>query len=143
MAEQKGNGFTIADAVTLAGYGLGLWWASGGPGWAALASMACDELDEPLARRVGGFGPTEQALDWGANLALTPLALVRLSRDLGHPSLATVGAPIVLAAQARAKARGIDPPIGSARAVIMAAGLIVEHQKRANPSRERRRRKRG
>lgn len=136
MAEQ--NGFTIADAVTLAGYGLGLWWASGGPGWAALASMACDELDGPLARRVGGFGPTEQALDWGASLALTPLSLVRVSRDVGHPALATVGAPLFLAAQARAKARGFEPPVGSARALIMAAGLIVEHHKRTNPSKRRR-----
>lgn len=140
MDDPKNGGITLADLVTLAGYGLGLWWSSGGPGWAALASMACDELDGPIARRLGTAGPGGAALDWGSDIALTPLALLRVSRDLNRPAIATVGAPLVLAAQARLKAQGAAPPVGSARALIMLAGLAIEHQtQRPNPRKRRQR----
>ena len=127
---EKSGGITLADLVTLSGYGLGLWWASGGPGWAALASMACDELDGPIARARGTAGPGESAIDWGADIALTPLALVRLSRDLDKPAIAAVGAPLVLAVQAKMHGTGFRPPVGSARAVVMAVALMVEYGQR-------------
>ena len=127
---EKSGGITLADLVTLSGYGLGLWWASGGPGWAALASMACDELDGPIARARGTAGPGESALDWGADIALTPLALVRLSRDLDKPAIAAVGAPLVLAVQAKMRGGGFTPPVGSARAAVMTIALLVEYGQR-------------
>ena len=140
----KGAGITLADLVTVTGYGLGLWWASGGPGWAALASMACDELDGPIARARDTAGASGSALDWGADVALTPMALVRLSRDLEKPAIAAVGAPLVLAVQAKMRGTGFKPPVGSARAVVMAVALVVEYgqrQKARSAKREARRAK--
>lgn len=142
-AVTNGANVTAADLVTLLGYGLGLWWASGGPGWAALVSMACDELDQPLARRLGTTSMSGDALDWGADIALTPLAMVRLSQDLGKPGIAAVGAPLVLAVQAKLKAGNFRPPVGSARALIMAVALMVEREKRVKARRERRATRRG
>lgn len=140
----KGARISVADLVTLAGYGLGLYWSMGGPAWAALASMGCDELDGSIARWLGTADASGAALDWGADVALTPLALMRLARDLQQPAVASVGAPLVLALQAKLRGHGIRPPIGSARALVMAAALLVEHQRargastRPNPARARR-----
>lgn len=141
----KGNGIGIADLVTVAGYGLGVWWASGGPGWAALASMACDELDGPIAQLLGTETRKDDSLHWGADVALTPLALFRLSKDLDKPAVAAVGAPLTLAAQAKLRAQGFMPPVGSARAVVMGIALFIEYSRRrqglpprANGRRQRR-----
>ena len=121
---------SLADVVTITGYGLGLWWCSGGPGWAALASMGCDELDGAIARRMGTTSESGAAMDWGADIALTPLAMLRLSRDLGKPEVAAVGAPVALAVQAKLKGAGVRPPVLSARAVIMLAALALEERRR-------------
>ena len=125
-----GRGIFLSDVVTITGYGLGLWWCSGGPGWAALASMGCDELDGALARRMGTTSESGTAMDWGADIALTPLAMLRLSRDLGKPEVAAVGAPVALAVQAKLKGAGVRPPVLSARAVIMLAALALEERRR-------------
>ena len=133
----RNGGISLADIVTIAGYGLGLWWSTGGPSWAALASMGCDELDGAIARRMGTAGPSGEALDWGADIALTPLAMLRLSRDLDSPAVATVGAPVALAVQAKLKGSNFRPPVLSARGLVMLAALAVEAQKRgqrANPT---------
>ena len=123
---------TIADAVTVLGYGLGLWWCAGGPGWAALASMGCDELDGVIARRMGQQSASGAALDWGADIALTPLALLRLSKDLNRPELATIGAPVALALQAKLKAANFRPPVLSTRALVMLAALGIEASKKGD-----------
>lgn len=144
LISEEGGGITLADLVTLSGYGLGLWWASGGPGWAALLSMAFDELDGPIARARGAAGLGDSAIDWGADIALTPLALVRLSRDVNRPAIATVGAPLVLAVQAKMHGAGFRPPVGSARAAVMIVALLVEYgqrQKARSAKREARRAK--
>lgn len=112
-----------ADLLTLTGYALGLWWTQGGPSWAGLASILLDELDGQVAR---ADGPTERgsALDWGADVALTPLALARLERATGAPAF--FAAPVVLAAQANLRASGERPAVGSARAVAMLAAIVAE-----------------
>lgn len=116
--------FTAADWVTLTGYGLGLWWTQGGPAWAGLASIVADELDGQVAR-AHGSSARGSALDWGADVALTPLALGRLGRELGHPEL-FFAAPVVLAAQASMRAAGERPTVGSARALAMLAAIVLE-----------------
>jgi hypothetical protein len=127
-----GRGIFLSDVVTITGYGLGLWWCSGGPGWAALASMGCDELHGAIARRMGTTSESGAAMDWGADIALTPLALLRLSKDLNRPELAAVGAPVALAIQAKMKASNFRPPVLSARALVMLAALAVEASKKGD-----------
>lgn len=144
----KGTSISLADMMTLVGYGLGIWWSAGGPDWAAFASMGLDELDGSVARWRGTAGPSGAALDWGADVALTPLALARLARDIDEPAIATVGAPLILAAQAKMKGGGFRPRVGSARAMVMLATILLHHRKaarerasarppRENPSRRR------
>ncbi len=114
---------SAADLVTLASYGLGLWWCLGGPAWAAIASIVGDELDGRIARATGTTSERGSALDWGADVALTPLALARLGRDTGHEIAALALAPAILFVQAEMRSRGARPIIGSARAAIMLATL--------------------
>ena len=71
---------TLADLVTVTGYGLGLWWAFGGPTWAGLSSIVLDELDGPIARAMGQTSERGSALDWGADVSLTAVAGLRLVR---------------------------------------------------------------
>ena len=142
----KGSSISLADMMTLVGYGLGIWWSAGGPDWAALASMGLDELDGSVARWRGTAGPSGAALDWGADVALTPLALARLARDLDKPAVATIGAPLVLAAQAKMKGGGFHPRVGSARGAVMLTAILLRRKAqektgarspRENPSRRR------
>jgi hypothetical protein len=120
------------DVVTLAGYGLGLWWCLGGPTWAGIASIACDEVDGRLARLTGKSSPRGSALDWGADVALTPLALLRLGRaawpgeEERGKTVALLLAPAVLYGQASLRGSDWRPPVGSARAAIMVGAMIAE-----------------
>jgi phosphatidylglycerophosphate synthase len=127
----KGSSISLADLMTLVGYGLGIWWSAGGPDWAALASMGLDELDGSVARAMGTASTSGAALDWGADVALTPLALARLARDLEQPAVATIGAPLVLAAQAKMKGGGFRPRVGSARGAVMLATILLHERKAA------------
>jgi hypothetical protein len=102
---------TLADVVTLGGYGLGVWWSVGGPAWAGVASIVADEVDGRLARATGTTTSHGSALDWGADVALTPLALLRLGREVGYPTAALLAAPPVLYAQPRLP-DGVRPSIG-------------------------------
>ena len=136
---------TAADLITLTGYAAGIWWSVGGPTWSAFYSMIADELDGPAARSMGTAGKQGADLDWGADVALTPLALMRLGRTIGQPQLTIATAPLVLAVQARLHSQGWAPPIGSARAGVMLATIAIEqYQKRkpkalrANPATARR-----
>lgn len=117
---------TLPDVVTLASYGLGLWWCLGGPTWAGVASMLGDELDGRLARATKQTSERGGHLDWGADVALTPLALLRLGKTVGNVPLAMAAAPPLLLLQADMRARGERPAIGSARAAIMIAAMIAE-----------------
>lgn len=121
---------TAADVVTLASYGLGLWWCLGGPTWAAIASIVGDELDGRIARATNTTSERGSALDWGADVALTPLALMRLGRETGHEKAALVAAPGVLFIQAQLRADSWRPPVGSARAAVMLTAIALEHLKR-------------
>lgn len=116
---------TAADLVTLTGYGLGLWWALGGPSWAGIASVVADEVDGRIARASGTTTLHGSSLDWGADVALTPFALYRLGVETGHPTAAMVVAPPVLLAQSMLRANEMRPPIGSARAVVTLAAIAV------------------
>ncbi len=113
------------DLVTLTGYMLGLWWAQGGPAWAGLVSIVADEADGRLARALGETSERGSALDWGADVALTPFALARLGRECGNPDAAMLLAPVLLLVQAAARARGERPSVGSVRAVLMLAAMAV------------------
>jgi len=130
--------------ITLTGYAAGIWWSVGGPTWSAFYSMIADELDGTAARSMGTAGKQGADLDWGADVALTPLALMRLGRTIGQPQLTIATAPLVLAVQARLHSQGWAPPVGSARAGVMLATIAIEqYQKRkptlrANPAAARR-----
>lgn len=128
-ADAGQRALTPADAVTLAGYAFGLWWARGGPAWAALLSCVADEADGRLCRASGTCSAFGSALDWGADVALLPLALDRVAREAELPAVAYV-APVVLGFQAAARARGERPAVGSARAVVMLAGVLLEAARR-------------
>lgn len=119
---------SLADVVTLASYGLGLWWAAGGPAWAAVASIVGDELDGHLARTRGTESVRGSHLDWGADIALTSASLLRLGTTIGNPTAAIVMAPPVLLAQAALRSDGIAPRVGSARAAIMLAAIVAKHR---------------
>ncbi len=121
---------TLADVVTLGGYGLGVWWGVGGPAWAGVASIVADEVDGRLARATGTTTSHGSSLDWGADVALTPLALLRLGREVGYPTAALLAAPPMLYAQAMLRSEGVRPSIGSARAVITLAALAAQYVKR-------------
>jgi len=114
------------DIITVASYGLGFWWALGGPRWAGIASIVGDELDGRVARLTNTCSDRGAALDWGADVALTPLALMRLGRTLGHEKGALAAAPPILYMQASMKAKGMRPTVGSARAAIMISAMIAE-----------------
>lgn len=121
---------TFADVVTLTGYGLGLYWAAGGPWWAGVASIVADEVDGRLARALGETTARGRFLDWGADVTLTPAAFGRLGREMGvGPGLGLAVAPVALFAQAGLAAEDKRPPIGSARAVAMVAGMVAHAAK--------------
>lgn len=117
--------FTLPDAVTLAGYGLGVYWSLGGPTWAGVVSVIADEVDGRLARATGATTTHGGELDWGADVALTPLALARLGREVGHPALALAAAPPVLYVQAMLRDASWRPTVGSARAAITLAAIAA------------------
>ena len=130
---------TAPDLVTLAGYGLGLWWAADGPAWAGLLSILADEIDGRLARATNTTTAHGSALDWGADVALVPPTLARLGRELGMGSTpGLVASPAVLLAQSHLRAAGDRPSVGSARAVAMLAAMGVRWWRNGKFSRSRR-----
>lgn len=117
---------TQPDVITLAGFALGLWWCAGGPAWAALLSILADELDGRYARMTGQTSDRGAVLDYTADMMLTPLALARLGINLGvGAGFGLVAAIPVLFIQSTLKAEGYRPEVGSARAVVMLAGVAV------------------
>jgi hypothetical protein len=116
----------IPNALTLASFGLGLWWSVGGPTWAGLVSIGLDEVDGRWARLTGSTSEAGSALDWGTDVALVPMALRRLGAAFGHPDAALLAAPPILYVQAQDRAAGTRPAVGSARAVIMVAAMLAE-----------------
>lgn len=134
----RDEGVTLPDAVTMAGYFLGVWWSLGGPSWAGVASVIADEVDGRLARATGTSTQHGSSLDWGADIALTPLALARLGAEIRQPMLAPIAAPPVLLAQAMLRGSEARPSIGSARAVVTLVTIGV-HEFKKGKSRQRRR----
>jgi phosphatidylglycerophosphate synthase len=117
------------DIITVTSYALGFWWALGGPHWAGIASIVGDELDGRLARATYTCSERGSALDWGADVALTPLALMRLGRTVGYEKGALLAAPPLLYMQASMKAKGMRPTVGSARAVVMLSAMFADKVK--------------
>ncbi len=120
----------MPDAVTVGGYALGLWWAAGGPTWAGVASIVADEIDGRIARGMRATTEHGSALDWGADVTLTPFAMARLSREIGYGNAGLVAAPVALYAQARMRGDGWRPPVGSLRAAVMVAAMIAHTAKK-------------
>lgn len=126
---RRGESITMPDVVTMVGFGLGLWWSVGGPASAGIASIVLDEVDGRLARATNTTTEHGYALDWGQDVALTPLALARLTRELGYGNAGLVAAPPVLLAQSMLRSDGWRPPVGSARAAAMIAAIAVNAYK--------------
>jgi phosphatidylglycerophosphate synthase len=105
----------LPNGITLAGFALGVWWCTGGPAWAALASIIMDELDGHIARARGEATQYGSLLDWGSDLTLTGMSLVKLG--------APWAIPFVTASQVALRNGGYRPPVGSARAALMLAGV--------------------
>lgn len=117
----------IPNAITLTGYGLGIWWSLGGPTWAGLASIVADEIDGWAARKLDQTSETGDVLDSTADAALTPLALIRLGKatNTGAKPL-LIGAPPLLLLHAETRATKQKPPLGSMRAGIMLGTMLIE-----------------
>ena len=118
-----------ADIITLLSFGLGAWWAVGGPTWAAIASIIGDELDGRLARATGSVSERGSALDWGSDVTLTTMTLMKLGYITQHQGLAIAAAVPVLYTQATLRAKGWRPPVLSARAILMLGTILVEKAK--------------
>lgn len=114
------------NAITLAGYALGLWWSVGGPTWAAVASILADELDGRLARAMNVTSELGSNLDWAADVALVPMTLLRFGHATNLGAVPLLLAPPILYGQARVRSDGWRPPLGSPRAAIMVATILFE-----------------
>lgn len=114
------------NTLTLVGYAFGLWWSVGGPTWAGLASIALDEIDGRLARALNATSDLGSQLDYGVDVALTPMALLRLGRSTGLGAVPLLAAPPIVLHQARMRAEGDRPTIGSYRAGIMLLAMGAE-----------------
>ena len=113
---------TLGSALTMTGYGLGFWWTLGGPAWSAVSSIILDEVDDAARADKDRFGTS---LNWGSNLILTALSLLRLKAPLWTIPTAT-------AAQVYLKSINFVAPLGSLRAGLMMYGVVVEgHQHQA------------
>ena len=113
----------LPNAITLASFGLGLWWVAGGPWWSAIASILGDEVDGRVARKMGTTSDFGADFDWGTDLVLTPLALRKLKAPWWAIGGTTVGQIWFRGALGR-------PSIGSVRAAVMLYGVIVEERKK-------------
>ncbi len=127
----KENKPSLADSVTLVSYGLGMWWTMGGPRWAGVASIVGDEIDGRIARATNTTSERGSALDWGADVTLTPLALMRLGRSINqeHPTVALLAAPPLLYMQATLRSNNYRPAFGSVRAAVMLSSMAIESWK--------------
>lgn len=117
------------NAITLAGYALGLWWSVGGPTWAAIMSILADELDGRLARSLGVASSLGANLDSTVDAALVPMTLLRFGRATNLGAVPLLAAPPILLYQAQTtRNEGYRPPIpiGSWRAGIMLATILAE-----------------
>jgi phosphatidylglycerophosphate synthase len=107
----------VPNVVTAVGFGLGVWWTQGGPDWAAVASIAADELDGYCARRLRQRTEFGSLFDWGVDL--TPTALVLNKLEAPWPAI-----PAVAAGQVASRYAGVAPPVGSVRALLMAYDIL-------------------
>ena len=107
----------LPNAITLCSLVLGVWWAFGGPWWAALGSVVLDEVDGRVARMTKQTSHFGSQFDWGTDLALTALSLGRLGVPWAIP-LVTTGQVIL-------RNHGYRPNVGSARAFLMVGGAIL------------------
>jgi hypothetical protein len=115
---------TLPNALTLAGYGLALWRLRGGPGWAALASVAADEAERPLARATRQPSLAGGALDYSTDVALSAM----YARRLGAPDLAVAALTV---GQSIARARGWTPPVSARTALVLADVAVDAHRRGA------------
>lgn len=113
----------LPNAITLAGYGLGLWWTAGGPPWAAVTSVLLDEVDGVVARERGETSDFGSTFDWAADIILTALSLRRVKAPGWMIPLATVG-------QVYLREKEVRPPLGSLRAGIMLYGVVSDGYRR-------------
>jgi len=111
------------NAVTMAGFALGVWWVVGGPDWAAVASIIADEADGAIARDTGQTSEFGAELDFNADVVLTALTL----RKLGVPWGAI---PLVTAGQVALRNGGYKPPVLSLRAVLMLYAIIAKNKRK-------------
>lgn len=111
---------TLPTAVTILGYALSLAWIAGAPWWIGVLGILADEVDGRLARARGETTAYGGELDYAADVTLTGLSAVKL---LGPAGLAAL--PLVTMYQARMRSEGERPTVGSARAAMMAAKMVI------------------
>ncbi len=106
----------LPNAITFVSLALGAGWAYDGPDWAAVVSVALDEIDGRVARATGQASNFGSSYDWAADLALTALALRKV--DAPWPLI-----PAVATAQVLLREEGLRPPVLSARGLVMLYGV--------------------
>jgi phosphatidylglycerophosphate synthase len=106
--------------LTLAGYASSLAWIAGAHPVFGLLGLVLDEADGRLARATGQVSRFGGELDYAADLTLTGLSMVKA---FGAPGLLAL--PVVTAVQAAMRAQGERPHLGSARAALFVAALVV------------------
>lgn len=111
---------TVANMVTIAGFGMGVAWAVGGHDAWGVASIIADEVDGWVARELGEQSEFGGLLDWGTDLALTPLVW-------GRVGLPWRFLPLVTAAQIGARHYGYRPRFGSIRAALMGFKIAKDY----------------
>lgn len=68
----------LPNLITITGFSMGVAWAAGGADWLGLASIALDELDGIVARKLDQATEFGSLLDWGTDQVLTPLVWSRM-----------------------------------------------------------------
>ncbi|KKN38330.1 hypothetical protein LCGC14_0754750 [marine sediment metagenome] len=116
----------IPNAITAAGYALGLWWLIGGPAWAALVSILADELDGRIARAMGTTSEFGSKFDWTTDVVLTAATLQKMRAPVWAILLTTIG-------QVALRDRGFRPTFGSARAALMLLQVVRTWMNRGLP----------
>lgn len=112
--------FTLASLVTLFGYACSLAFIAGAPWYVGALGILADEADGRIARARGETTLLGKELDYAADVTLTGLSALKLMGPAGLAAL-----PLVTLVQADLRSRGERPRYGSARAVMMAAKMVL------------------
>jgi phosphatidylglycerophosphate synthase len=106
----------VPNAISIAGYASTIAWLMGASPLFAVAGIAADELDGPIARSRGETTDYGSLLDWGIDLTLT--GAVALKVGLAPWLL------LITPVQIWMRQNEMAPTFGSARAALTVYGLV-------------------